>query len=143
VFFLMRTEDYRHYGYEVKLSRASNLPSEIFAVIHSHFNFVYNPETRYRLTGVILADLQGDDVHQLDMFGQALCAEKLSKIYEHVELLSGKYGKHTLFLGSSFEAMKGRQHHNERADLALRKTDLFKGENLRKRIGIPMLGSVR
>lgn len=117
--------------------------SEIVAVIHSHFNFVYGPETRYRLTGVVLADLQEDAVNQLDMFGEALRAEKISKIYEHVDLLSEKYGKHTVFLGSSFEAMKGRQHHNERADLALRKTDLFKGESLRKRIGIPMLGDAR
>ena len=38
--------------------------------------------------------------------------------------------------------MKGKQHDDERADVAKRKTDLFKGETARKRIGIPMLGDV-
>jgi len=143
VFFLLRTQSYRHYGYEVKLSRASNLPNEIFSVISDNIKYAYQPNTLYRLTGVVLANLQEDTTHQMDMFGESLKAAKVRKVYEHMDLLSEKYGKHTVHLGSSLKVINRKQHLNERADLAKRKTDLFKGEGERKRIGIPMLGDVK
>jgi DNA polymerase IV len=142
VFFIVRTQDYKHYGYEIKLSRASNLPNEIFSVISDNIKYVYNSKTKYRLTGIVLADLQESIYQQTDLFGGHIKVEKIRKIYERLDLLSSKFGKHTVFLGSSFGAMKGRQHKNQRAELANRKTDLFKGEGERKRIGIPMLGEV-
>lgn len=142
VFFLLRTQDYKHYGYELKLSRPTNLPGEIVSVIADHIKYVYQPDTLYRLTGVVLADLTEDTIRQADLFGDVLRIEKVRAIYEQLDLLSEKFGKHTVYLGSSFAAMKGKQHHNNRADLAQRKTDLFRGENPRQRIGIPMLGNV-
>jgi len=50
--------------------------------------------------------------------------------------------EHTVFLGSSFTAVKGSQHISERGDQARRKTQLLKGETQRKRIEIPYLGDV-
>jgi hypothetical protein len=38
----------------------------------------------------------------------------MEKIYAGVDALSRKYSKHTVFLGSSFQAMKGSQHLTER-----------------------------
>ena len=54
-----------------------------------------------------------------------------------------KYGKHTLYLGSSFIANKFGAHLGERGDVATRKQKLLPGETLRKRLAIPMfLGEV-
>jgi hypothetical protein len=39
---------------------------------------------------------------------------RMEKIYAGVDALSRKYSKHTVFLGSSFQAMKGSQHLTER-----------------------------
>jgi len=39
---------------------------------------------------------------QLDLFGEALKAEKRSRVYQAVDHLREKFGKHTLFVGSSF-----------------------------------------
>lgn len=142
IFFLLRSEDYRHYGYEVKLSRPTNLPNEVVGVINKYFDEIYNPNVKYRLSGVVLANLQEDKLHQLDLFGEELKAEKVRIIYQELDLLSERYGKHTVFLGSSFLAMKGQQHKNNRDKPAERKINLFKGEGTRKRIGIPMLGDV-
>jgi hypothetical protein len=50
-----------------------------------------------------------------------------------------KYGKHTLFLGSSFYAYAAAQHAGERGMLPQRKKMLLKGETARKRPGPPML----
>ena len=54
--------------------------------------------------------------------------------------LSRKYSEHTVFLGSSFQAMKGSPHLTERGSIARRKTQLLKGETRRRRVGIPHLG---
>lgn len=138
----LRTEDFHHVGIELKLSRPTNIPEEVVAVIDRHLDTLYRKGVRYRQTGVVLAELSEDRVHQLDLWGRAVHAEKVQHIYEELDALSERYGKHTVFLGSSFLAMKERQHKGERSDDAKRKTDLFKGENARQRIGIPMLGDV-
>jgi hypothetical protein len=80
---------------------------------------------------------------QLDLFGEALRAERIRQVYEAVDQLDAKYGKHTVFLGSSFAAMQGRQHTGERGELPRRQQILLKGEGKRRRLGIPMLGEVR
>ena len=142
IFFFLKTQDFRESGCEIKLSRPTNIPEEIVAVIEQHIKEVYRPGVVYRQTGIVLADLHEDVVHQLDIWGEEIHAEKVRGIYEELDRLSERYGKHTVFLGSSFAAMNGTQHQNERADIAARKGDLFKGENVRQRIGLPMLGDV-
>jgi hypothetical protein len=66
----------------------------------------------------------------------------MEKIYTGVDALSSKYSKHTVFLGSSFQAM-GSQHLTERGGIARRKTQLLKSETRRRRVGIPHLGDVQ
>ncbi|MDP3735013.1 MAG: DNA polymerase IV [bacterium] len=143
VFFLLRTEVYRHVGYEIRLSRPTALPQEIVALIDAELNRVYSPHERYRLTGVVLSDLIASSVRQMDLFGDTLHALTLSKVYDAVDAVDRKYGKHTVFLGSSFKAIAGQQHCGERAESARRSTMLFRGECPRRRLGIPMLGEVR
>jgi hypothetical protein len=50
---------------------------------------------------------------------------------------------YTVFLGSSFAAMRGDQHRGQRADLPRRRRMLLPGEDARKRLGLPHLGEVR
>jgi hypothetical protein len=65
------------------------------------------------------------------------------RIYDGIDRLDAKYGKHTVFLGSSFAAMQGQQHTGDRAELPRRQRMLLRGENDRQRLGIPLLGDVR
>jgi hypothetical protein len=81
--------------------------------------------------------------HQPDLFGESLHLEKLTRLYEQVDALQRKFGKHTVFLGSSFLAMKRDQHAGERGNLPERKLTLLPGETARKRLAIPYLGEVR
>jgi len=142
VFFLLLTNEFTHTGYEVKLSQATSLPQEIMRVISTHFDLIFDPSTPYRQTGVVLADLQSGDGTQLDLFGDTIKTLSAARVFTAIDALDKKYGKHTVFLGSSFGAIKGKQYRGERADQTKRKTDLFKGEGSRKRLGLPMLGSV-
>ena len=58
--------------------------------------------------------------------------QRLSNLYESVDTLREKYGKHTVFLGASFLAHTFAQHDGERGHLPERKRDLFTGETERK-----------
>lgn len=137
--FFLKTRDFRYSGAEIKLDRPANVPQEIIGLAKKYFNSIYEPKTLYRATGIILLDLSRETGGQLDLFRKAIKAEKFSKIYEQVDALSKKFGKHTVFLGSSLRAMAGQQHEGSRGDIPRRAKNLFRGETQRKRIGLPML----
>jgi hypothetical protein len=59
-----------------------------------------------------------------------------------VDVISERYGKHAVFLGSSFQAMKFGAHLGDRGDTPERTKQLFKGETSRRRLAIPLLGEV-
>src|SRR5262245_15213412 len=90
-------------------------------------------------TGVILCKLTEAYYGQLDLFGETLRMQRLSNLYESVDTLREKYGKHTVFLGASFLAHTHAQHDGERGHLPERQHQLLPGETTRKRLGIPML----
>lgn len=148
VVFCLRTQDFRNYGLSVKLSRQSNFAHEIVKVAESVFDELYRPNVLYRQTGVVLAGLTTDEQPQLDLFGSHLKAEAWSRVYEGIDDLAAKFGKHTVFLGSSFSAQarpyqavgpgNRPQHVGSRGDQPVRKVELFKGESSRRRIGIPL-----
>jgi hypothetical protein len=75
---------------------------------------------------------------QLDLFGEVVRMQRLSNLYESVDALSAKYGKHTVFLGASLPAQIHAQHAGDRGELPERHVNLLPGETPRKRLGIPM-----
>jgi len=136
--FFVRRQDFNDESIAVKFSRATNFPNEMVKALEPVFDEIFNPRFRYRTTGVMLLKLQEDTVPQMDLFGEAFRIEKIKKLYESLDAMRQKYGKHTLFIGSSFHAHRYAQHAGERGDLSERKKELFKGETARRRLGIPM-----
>ena len=107
------------------------------------FDNLFASGTLYRATGVILCKLSEAYYGQLDLFGEVVRLQRLSNLYESVDTLREKYGKHTVFLGASFLAHTHAQHDGERGHLPERQRQLLPGETTRKRLGIPMfLGEV-
>jgi hypothetical protein len=87
--------------------------------------------------------LKENIIKQQDLFGETLAIMNSKKLYEAVDQINERYGKHKVYLGSSFQANNFAQHLGERGDVAARKDNLFKGETKRKRLAIPMfLGEV-
>src|SRR5262249_23284472 len=134
----LKTQQFRYHGLAVRFSRATPFPHEILKAIELAFAQLFRPGEEYRATGVVLIKLETDEMVQLDLFGETLRAEKFSRFYQAVDHMREKYGKHTIFLGSSFLAHKFVQHLGERGDEPQRKQQLCKGETKRKRLGIPM-----
>jgi hypothetical protein len=72
------------------------------------------------------------------LFGVTAEVDKTAEVYKAIDAIREKYGKHTIFLGSSFLAHQHNQHEGERGDAPERTRQLLKGETKRKRLGIPM-----
>lgn len=138
VAIFIKTQDFRSAGLEMRFSRPTALPKEIIRAITPAFDKLFSPKLEYRQTGVALLDLEDDSTTQLDLFGSALTAEKMRRLYEDVDEVRRRYGKHTLYLGSSFLANTFAQHLGDRGDDHRRKETLLKGETKRKRLGIPL-----
>lgn len=136
--FFLKQQNFRHIGMEIKFSRPTSSPSEILRIIENVFDDIFDMNCSYRATGIALFNLREDKIKQLDLFCETLRAEELKKLFHGVDEINEKFGKHTIFLGSSFLANTQPQHSQNRGTFPERKNLLFKGETKRKRIGIPM-----
>jgi DNA polymerase-4/DNA polymerase V len=142
--FFLKTQEFRYAGLEVKLSQAVSVPQEILGIAREKFNSVFRQGTEYRATGVVLMDLIHEDTRTMDLFGHSSKIDGIKSVYEAIDRVDAKFGKHTVFLGSSFKALNEPAHHGERGegDNSERRKHLLKGENERQRIGLPFLGKV-
>jgi nucleotidyltransferase/DNA polymerase involved in DNA repair len=138
VVIFLRTQQFRDFGREIDLSGPTQFPNDILKAVAPAFEHLFDPSGAYRATGVILSKLTEAYYGQLDLFGEAIRMQRLSNLYESVDTLREKYGKHTVFLGASFLAHKSAQHDGERGHVPERKQQLLPGETVRKRLGIPM-----
>ncbi|HET9641442.1 MAG TPA: DNA polymerase IV [Candidatus Paceibacterota bacterium] len=141
-FFFLKTQDFRYHGYEVKLPFPTNNPVDVLREVEPYFRRTFKKGVRYRATGVTLADLAEEGTAQLDLFGTVERSEGIKRVFKSTDELAAKYGKHVVYLGSSFEAMAHAAHEGDRGDRAKRTETLFKGESRRRRLAIPMLGDV-
>ena len=143
LYFFLKTQDFNYQGAEIRLNRPSAFPNEILGVIRTVFDDIFDPALEYRATGICLYKLAVPGNMQLDLFGEVLRIEKFRRIFESVDIIRKRYGKHAVFLGSSHLANKFSAHLDERGDLPERNKMLLPGETERKRLGIPMfLGEV-
>ncbi|MFA7314496.1 MAG: DNA polymerase IV [Candidatus Magasanikbacteria bacterium] len=141
IFFFLKTQDFKYNGLELKLSNNTNNAVDILRVIKEKFSDIFKENTPYRATGIFLLDLDEEGTQQLDLFSHQPTIERFERLLGSLDEMAKKYGKHTVFLGSSLKAMQGA-HKGERATKASRKYELFKGETERKRLNIPYLGLV-
>jgi DNA polymerase-4/DNA polymerase V len=138
VVIFLRSQDFRDVGREVELSGPTHFPNDILKAVLPVFEDLFNASTAYRATGIILLKLSEASYGQLDLFGEAIRLQRLSNLYESIDTLREKYGKHTVFLGASYLAHTHAQHDGERGHLPERQRELLPGETVRKRLGIPM-----
>ncbi|MEI6154938.1 MAG: DNA polymerase IV, partial [Deltaproteobacteria bacterium] len=135
----LRGQDFRNHAVEIRLSSPTSYPADMFSALRNGFNHIYRHDALYRQTGVVLAGLVAGDRIQMTLFDDPARIEKMSKIYCAVDAISGKFGKHAIQHASSLPAKLQAQHEGERGDVPRRKTELFKGESARQRVGLPVL----
>ncbi|HYF13267.1 MAG TPA: DNA polymerase IV [Candidatus Paceibacterota bacterium] len=143
IYFFLKTQNFDFSGLELELTSPLSAPHEMVRLVRSVFHKVFRPRFLYRATGAILMDLRIEGGEQLDLFGKVAELHKWKPVYATVDMLDGKFGKHTVFLGSTLKAMRDSTHTTTHNTAPGRTQNLFKGENSRQRVGIPMLGDVK
>lgn len=141
IFFFLKTQDFRYHGCSLKLSHPTSVPEDILRVVAAEFPKLWRPRTLYRATGITLLRLTAAPA-QLDLFGSVLRSEALREVYESVDEIDRKYGKHAVFLASSLRAMD-REGRGGRGGPSTTTGPRFRGETKRRRIGIAYLGEVQ
>ena len=135
----LRQQDFTSSGVEIKLSKPSAYPIELFELLRKGFQQIFDAKALYRQTGVVLSGMVAENGIQYTLFDDTAKIEKMSKIYSSMDRISEKYGKHTIQHGASLPTKLQAQHEGERGDVPQRKNALFKGENKRQRLGLPLL----
>lgn len=139
IILCLRKKDYRGAGVEIKLSRPTAYPGDLFGPLREGFDHIYQRNYFYRQTGIVLAGLVSEAGLQYTLFDDPARIEKMARIYSAVDEVSEKFGKHTIMHATSLPTKLQAQHEGERGDVSKRATDMFKGENKRQRLGLPML----
>lgn len=142
LFVFLKTQDFKFHACEISLSHHTSVPQDIVRAVREHFGSMLRKKVQYRATGVTLMKLIDGSQAQLDLFGSVLRSQALERVFESVDEISERYGKHAVFLASSLRAMQHGAHMGERGDAPRRVRQLFKGETVRRRLAIPLLGEV-
>jgi DNA polymerase-4/DNA polymerase V len=137
-FIILRTQDFHDRGAEIQFAKSTSRPDEIITACREVFYRLLRPGQQYRATGIVLTGLT-PAVLQPDLFTSMAQVQKMVRLYEGVDEISAKYGKHTVFLGSSFQAQQFGAHQGERGDAPERAKNFLFGETGRQHINIPML----
>lgn len=135
----LRRQDFQDRGVEIKLSRPTSYPAELFEPLRKGFRQLYAPADLYRQTGVVLGGLVPEGSVQYTLFDDTAKIEKMARVYGAVDELSRKFGKHAIQHAASLPAKLQARHEGERGDVPARKAQLFRGENSRQRLGLPLL----
>lgn len=139
---MIKTQDFEISAVDVCLSRASAYPTDMIKLARTLFDQLYKPGVTYRSTGVILGNLIEDNAIQATLFEEPLALTKMKQVYATVDILSKKFGKHTVHLGSSQTA---HSYNNQQKINTINQNkswqhkQLFYGRHGQKRLSIPMM----
>ena len=139
MYAFLKKQDFSGRGAFGQLSRPSAYPSDMVHVLQTLFKESFKPGHDYRATGVLLTDLAAESSLQQSLFEPPLHLEKLQRVYQAVDDLSARYGKHCVHLVASHVAQRTPQHVLARGDVPVRKLTRLRGESKRLHIGIPRL----
>jgi DNA polymerase IV len=134
---ILRQQDFRSRGLALTLSRPSAYPLELQKIVREIFGKLFQENVLYRATGIILAQLEAERPGQFEIFENPLTILRNERLYQSLDEINARYGKHTVFLGDGVPL--GDAHSGRRGEAPQRKkTTLLKGENKRQRVGLPM-----
>ena len=144
--FFIKSSSFRYRGCEVKLARPTNAPHEILTALEVNFPKVFVSGTQYRATGITLTGLYEVREVQLDLFRDPEHDKGVARLFEKVDELTDRYGRHSIYLGSSMRALEaGKVAALGRGigSVSEKRHDaLFKAKERKKIFPLPFLGEV-
>jgi len=80
VIIFLRLQDFTSAGAELKLSRPTAYPVELFGLLREGYKHLYKPDTLYRQTGVILTGLILENNIQFNLVNDTTKSEKMARV---------------------------------------------------------------
>jgi len=136
--FFLKTQYFQYLEVSCPLSTATNIVAALSPLLRDKFDELYIPEI-YRATGFTLHDLTTHPSAQLDLYGQQRINKQHQDISQALDILAKRYGKHTVYMGSSIGAnsvQKPKRSHTYQQTV-------IKHTLLPKNLYIPYLGEVK
>ena len=144
--FFLKTSEFRYRTHTVTLTRPTSVPGELIHALEPFFAQVYKKGMRYRTTGITLLGLREALPEQLDLFAAPGHTEGRRRIFEQVDTLIEKFGRDSIYLGSSAKAIIARKKSAEGNGVGsaskYRPRSLFNAEKRPKLFSLPVLGDV-
>lgn len=133
--FFLKSQEFMYYGRQLVLPVPLHDPRDMLRAVEDLFDEVYDADTLYRASGITLRSLVRDEGRTFDLFGEEAGHDARRKdLLSALDRVNGRYGKHTLVLASSMQAIP-----QVRTRPGPRLPKGFKGKSL----SIPYLGTVR
>lgn len=137
--FYLKTQEFTYHSVQLDLPTALDTPPLILASIRARFNEVYASGIPYRASGVTLRALETEHSITPDLFGAFVSENFKSGTFRALDAVNKKYGRTTMYLGSSMRALTQREaSYRSRVVHAFLPT----GASRRKSLNIPFLGAV-
>ncbi len=133
----LRGQDFSTDGLEIRLDRPSASPADLTATLLELFDHIYRSGKLYRATGVVLAELVDSMPLQFGIFEEPEKILKHRNIFEAVDAIGERFGKHTIFLSDGLKIPM--QHEGPRGRVPKRRAEILHGETSRQHIKLPML----
>lgn len=149
VSFFIKTQEFNYIGIDIHLPEAVATPQEIILAIKPQFDRLFRADLMFRATGVTLSGLVHNDLRNETLFDPALGVEKSRAIYQAVDQLAIKYGRQSIFLGSSLTAIKADEREERQSEARAKKRGQESymrhvSRHIRyKKFALPFLGEVR
>lgn len=141
--FYLKTQDFSYSGKNLSMSIPLSDPREFLRLVESHFRSVHVVGTVYRATGFGLYSILPENIAMPDLFGESVRVAKEASILNVVDRLNKKYGRHTLYLGASAQALTREAEAIVRRKFRKKNTLALDIDHRKKTINLPYLGVAR
>ena len=138
--FYLKTQEFRYAGKNLTMSVPLSDPREFLRLVEVHFASVHEAGTLYRATGFGLYGIVPESSATLDLFGESVRVEGESRILDALDRINRKYGRHTLYLGTSASAIAREADTLARRKVRRRAKFALGIDHRKKTLDVPYLG---
>jgi Nucleotidyltransferase/DNA polymerase involved in DNA repair len=102
----LKDEDFNFFSEEIDLPQESAYPLEVLPHLREAFSRLYRDGKLYRQVVVVLSGLTSNQVKQRSLFEDTIRSEKIEKLYQGIDSLSGRYGRTIVSTATSLFVVK-------------------------------------
>jgi DNA polymerase-4 len=140
--FYLKTQEFTYHRIEAELTAATADPRDILAIVKNRFDDLYVPGILYRATGITLAGIIRDADVPSDLFGISRERDAVLPLWQSVDSVNHRYGRSTIFLASSMQALAHNDNRGKRTPAKTREP-MMNSDQRKKSLNLPFLGVAR